>query len=100
MRSTTCYQHTVYFRSLITGLLERCRAKAKKKDKLLNAYKPHTGELELKVWESRGGKKNHCARAQEKIKESKDAKKAGKGTPKKMVDPCPLLWFLLFQQLM
>lgn len=45
---------------------------------------PHTRELELKIWESRGGRKTPRAEAVEKIKEIKATMEANKGIPKKI----------------
>lgn len=81
MRKENSRQHTLCFPSLITRLLER--VKSKKKNKRLANTKPHTGELELRIWESRGGKDNPCDEAKEKVFELKAIREAMRGTPKK-----------------
>lgn len=76
IRKEKSRQHTFYFPSLITGLLERCGVKSKKKDKWLADSKPHTIELELRIWESRGGKDNPCEEAKTKVVELKAIREA------------------------
>lgn len=49
MKKTSSRKHTLYFLSVITGLLKRCGVKSRKKDKRLADSNPLTGELELQI---------------------------------------------------
>lgn len=69
----TYRQHSIYFPSLITNLLERYGVKQKKKILLLKPFKPYSEELELMIWGSLGGMKTLCTEVVEKIKEIKVA---------------------------